>query len=73
MNTFIIASVISLIFFILKFIEMKMFEKELKPLKYLVRDALLVYFSVLFGNLIISQITPISEPGTAVFTDNPTF
>jgi hypothetical protein len=78
-NIFIVATVISVIFLIAKFIEMRFIEKENKPLKVLIRDSLLVYFSVVFGYFIISQINPIIKGGTnislttPVFTDNPGF
>lgn len=78
-NIFIIAAVISVIFFISKFIEMRFVEKETKPLKLLIRDSLLVYFSVVFGNFVIEQINPMIQGGSAastvtpVFTDNPGF
>jgi hypothetical protein len=77
-NIFIIAAVISIIFFIAKFIEMRFLDKEPKPLKLLVRDSLLVYFSVICGYFILEQIKPSingggSEISTPVFTDNPEF
>ena len=57
-----------------------MVDKESKPLKFLVRDALLVYFSVLAGNFVAEQLKPIMDEGedvlkatTSVFTDNPSF
>ena len=78
-NIFIIATVISVIFLIAKFLEMRFIEKENKPLKILIRDSLVVYFSVVFGYFIISQLNPIMKGGanislsTPVFTDNPGF
>jgi hypothetical protein len=78
-NIFVIAAVISVIFLIAKFIEMRFVEKESKPLKLLIRDSLLVYFSVVFGYFIIGQLNPIIKGGsissktTPVFTDNPGF
>lgn len=76
-NIFIVASIISLIFFISKFIEMRFIEKESKPLKIIIRDSILVYFSVVLSNFIIKQITTSSVVGgqniTPVFTDNPGF
>lgn len=78
-NIFLIAAIISVIFLISKFIEMRFIEKETKPLKFLIRDALLVYFSVVFGDFVIGQITPMVKGGTTsstvtpVFTDNPGF
>ena len=75
-NVFIIAGLISFVFFVCKFIEMRFIEKESKPLKLLIRDTLLVYFSVLIGNFLLNQLKPsIQEGGSApaVFTDNPDF
>jgi hypothetical protein len=78
-NIFIIAAVISVIFLISKFIEMRFVEKETKPLKLLIRDSLIVYFSVVFGDFVIGQVNPMIKGGsssatvTQVFTDNPGF
>ena len=78
-NIFIIATVISVIFLITKFIEMRFVDSESKPLKLLIRDTLLVYFSVIFGYFIMEQLKPVLEiAGEAVttpqvFTDNPEF
>ena len=57
---------------------MRYIEKESKPLKLLIRDTLLVYFSVILANFVMDQINPIMTAGagkkvTPVFTDNPTF
>jgi hypothetical protein len=78
-NIFIIAAVISIVFLILKFIEMRFVDNESKPLKLLIRDTLLVYFSVISGYFIMEQIKPILETADEtfstpqVFTDNPEF
>jgi hypothetical protein len=78
-NIFIIAAVISTVFLILKFIEMRFVDNESKPLKLLIRDTLLVYFSVISGYFIMEQIKPVLETTSEtfaapqVFTDNPEF
>ena len=77
-NIFVIASIISITFLLAKFLEMRYIEKESKPLKLLIRDAFLVYFSVIISNFIIEQINPViksatSTKATPVFTDNPGF
>lgn len=77
-NIFLFAGIISIIFFIIKFVEMRFIEKESKPLKYMIRDSLLTYFSVVIGYFIIEQIKPLTEEiinnrQTVVFTDNPNF
>jgi hypothetical protein len=78
-NIFLVAGIIAVIFFIVKFLEMRFIEKESKPLKFLVRDTLVVYVSVVAGNFIYEQVTPaVSEavagnPSPIAFTDNPPF
>ena len=78
-NIFIIATVISVIFLISKFIEMRFVDSESKPLKLLIRDTLLVYFSVISGYFIMEQLKPVLETvgenisAPQVFTDNPEF
>ena len=80
MNTFVIAGIISFVYFLVKFIEMRFVDKESKPLKFLIRDSLLVYFSVVVGLFVIEQLKPVIQDGgentvvnPAVFTDNPGF
>lgn len=73
-NIFIIAALISIIFLISKFLEMRFIEKESKPLKLLIRDTLLVYFSVVVGHFVLKQVNPIIHSSAPqVFTDNPGF
>lgn len=77
-NIFLIAGIISVIFLIAKFLEMRYIDKEPKPLKYLIRDTLLVYLSVITGKFVVDQLNPIihetSTPVTPIaFTDNPPF
>ncbi len=70
-----VAGIISIIFLIIKFIEMRFVDKESKPLKLLIRDTIVVFFSVMFGNFILEQLSPVMQKGgvTQVFTDNPEF
>ena len=77
-SIFVIAAIISITFLVVKFLEMRYIEKESKPLKLLMRDTLVVYFSVIIANFVIDQINPIMTVGTSkkitpVFTDNPAF
>ena len=77
-NIFLVAGIISVIFFIVKFLEMRYMDDEPKPLKILVRDSLLVYVSVVTGNFILEQLNPvINERAIPIeplaFTDNPPF
>lgn len=78
-NIFVVAGIISFTYFLAKFIEMRFIEKESKPLKILIRDSLIVYFSVITANFVMEQLKPIMNGGstksniTPVFTDNPGF
>lgn len=77
-NKYIISTVISISFMLIKFLEMRFIEKETKPFKLLLRDTLLVYFSVIVSYFIIEQFNPILIKGggsniTPIFTDNPNF
>ena len=75
-SIFVTAAVISIIFFIAKFIEMRFIEKENKPLKLLIRDSLLVYVCIISGFFILDQLNPMLQNGgenPVVFTDNPEF
>ena len=78
-NIFLIAGIISVIFFLAKFLEMRYVEKESKPLKFLIRDTLVVYISVITGNFIYEQVTPViketlDNPTTPIaFTDEAPF
>jgi|LauGreDrversion4_2_1035121.scaffolds.fasta_scaffold00064_28 hypothetical protein len=74
MSIFIIAGVISFIFLLAKFAEMRIMEKESKPLKVLISDALVVYGCVLVGYFVIEQLKPvIADGGASIITPkNPT-
>jgi hypothetical protein len=77
-NIFVVAAFISITFLLAKFLEMRYIEKESKPLKLLIRDSFVVYFSVIIANFVMEQINPVLKGGTVakvtpVFTDNPGF
>ena len=75
-SIFYLAGAISVIYLIVKFLEMRFILKEKKPLKYIFRDALIVYFSSIGGHYLIQQFQPISENLTekvAAFTNPPDF
>ena len=77
-NIFLVAGIISVFFCISKFLEMRYVEKESKPLKILIRDALVVYVSVVAGMFILEQLKPVIKETVVssspiAFTDNPPF
>jgi hypothetical protein len=82
-NIFLVAGIISAIFFIAKFLEMRYVDVEPKPLKIIIRDSLLVYVSVVIGYFVVEQLNPVIKENITnpisgggppmVFTDNPPF
>ena len=83
-NAYIVSGIIAFVFLVAKFIEMRFANKsaneenEPKPLKLLLRDALLVYVSSLLGFYIIAQFEEHAANGSAIkdvaaFTGGPDF
>lgn len=69
-----ISLVAAFLFLLFKFIEMRFVEKENKPLKNILKDAIIVFVSTFVGILAIQQFPNVSEEGqAAVFTNNPDF
>jgi hypothetical protein len=76
-NIFVIGCVISVVFFLVKFLEMRFSTEEPRPLKYIMRDSLVVYASCIIGYYLLLQFQPEGN-GNAnqqieVFTDIPGF
>lgn len=83
----IIASIITFMFSIMKVIEMKYVAKQWTPLKYIIRDAVMVFGSALLGLFVFFQINgtmtdffnvvtdgkALNLNTTQVFTDAPGF
>lgn len=74
------AFIISVVYFIIRFIEMRFIIKENKSLKLLVRDSFIVYFSVIIGEFLLEQMNSIIQVGgegintkIPVFIDDPKF
>lgn len=88
-NAYIVSGIIAFVFLVIKFVEMRITTQKSeeedesatqpKPLKFLIRDALLVYLSSLTGFYIIAQFEEHSASGgsavkeVAAFTGGPDF
>ncbi len=74
-SIFVFALVISAAYAFFRFVEMRFVLKENRPLKILLKDALIVYLSVVTGHFIIEQVAPLKSIGGMpdVFTDDPKF
>jgi hypothetical protein len=78
MEKYIIHSgIIAFIYLLMKFVEMRIVIKEVKPVKELIRDTVIVYLSAMVGLYIIDEFMPSGESVkktiTNVFTDMPGF
>lgn len=61
---------VTVLFSILKFVEMKYLEKEIKPLKYFVRDAFIVFSASFASGFVFLQYDHIINEFFAVVTDS---
>jgi hypothetical protein len=82
-----IALAITLLFCVMKFIEMKFIDKQLKPLKFVIRDAVIVYVCsaiglVAYANIggsladfmnVVTDKKTLTPAATQIFTDEPGF
>ena len=75
LSIFLTAAIISFVYLLFKFIEMRVILKENKPLKILLRDTIIVYLSVVLGNFVIEQVYPVGKLSKSpiVFTNKPEF
>jgi hypothetical protein len=86
-KVFLVSIIVTALFCFLKFAEMKYIDKELKPLKFIVRDAFIVLICSVIGCSIIfnydssiseffnivTDTTTITPANTQIFTDEPGF
>jgi hypothetical protein len=83
----IISFLITFIFCVIKFLEAKYLDKEWKPLKFFVRDAIVVLISTALGSFIffrndktiselfnvVTETKTLNTANTQIFTDAPGF
>jgi hypothetical protein len=86
-KVFIISFLITFVFCVVKFLEAKYLDKEWKPLKFFVRDAIIVFSSAIVASFIfihndgaigelfdvVTEKTVINSANTQIFTDVPGF
>jgi hypothetical protein len=86
-KVFIISFLITFVFCVVKFLEAKYLDKEWKPLKFFVRDAIIVFSSSITASYIffhndgainemfnvVTEKTVINGANTQIFTDVPGF
>ena len=64
---------ITILFCILKFMEMKYIDKDIKPLKYFIRDAIMVFTSSIICVYVLLQYDKYISDLFAVVTDTKVF
>ena len=70
------SGIITFIYLLMKFVEMRITKNETKPMKELIRDTIIVYLSAIVGLYIINEFMPTNatvKTVTNVFTDTPGF
>ena len=74
-NIYLSAFIVSLLYVICKFLEMRFITKENKPLKTIIIDTIFVYFCVIIAFFIIDQFNLKTKAlnEAPVFIDNPKF
>ena len=55
------ATIVSIIFFLLKFVQMRFINKESKPLKPLAIDSVIVFVASLLGIMLLEQFSNVSN------------
>ena len=70
-----IAGVIAIVYAIMKFIEIRFITKEMKPVKEITQDTLLVYISSFLALIVIEQAdaSEIGKTNAAAFVGDPEF
>lgn len=86
-NLFLIAMFATLLFLAIKLLEMKYLEKEMKPIKFIVRDGFIVFVSTILAAYgfhysnssvtdflnVITENKVMNADATQIFTDSPGF
>lgn len=72
-NIYFVACIISVCYLILSILEMRFIQKEVTPLKELVKNVFIVFVSSMFGFYVVQQMIDKPTPPTEVFIGKPEF
>jgi len=86
-QVFIVSFLVTFLFCVVKFLEAKYLDKQWKPLKFFVRDAIIVFSSAIVASImffynqgvisdffnVVTETTALNSSTTQVFTDTPEF
>ena len=60
-NIYLYAGIVSIVYFVIKFVEMRFVNKENKPLKVLIRDTVIVFVCSILANFIFEQFDTVKD------------
>lgn len=72
-NIYFVGSIISVCYLILSILDMRFIQKEVTPLKELVKNVFIVFISSIFGYYILQQMMEKPPSPTEVFVGKPEF
>jgi|UniRef100_A0A6C0JMZ3 hypothetical protein len=72
-KTFIVSIIITCLFVVIKVLEMKYVDKEWKPLKNIIRDAVIVFACSMIGSFLLFSMDGSITDFLNVVTDNKSF
>ena len=72
-NIYFVGSIISVCYLILSILDMRFIQKEVTPLKELVKNVFIVFISSIFGYYILQQMMDKPQAPTEVFVGKPEF
>lgn len=82
-NIYMLSTSISFVYFMIRFIEIRIGKKDPVPFKQMLKDTFIVFISCILGGFVLDQMTPFmnESPNSSrggggkspAFTDNPNF
>ena len=72
-KVFILSIIVTCLFFSIKILEMKYVDQEWKPLKIIVRDSVIVFFSSMVGGFLLFQVDGSITDFLNIVTENKSF
>ena len=81
-NMYMLSTSIAFVYFLIRFVEIRMGKKENIPFKQIIKDTIVVFIACLLGGFMLGQLSPymnetvstnVGGGKSPVFTDNPNF
>lgn len=81
-NMYMLSTSISFVYFLIRFVEIRMGKKDNVPFKQIIKDTFIVFIACLLGGFMLDHLSPymnetvsttVGGGKSPVFTDNPNF